>query len=133
MQSRKYALTQIGDQKDRRIHSRRDANCPIIVHAKKRTGDSTVAVQSWLVNLSEEGCQVASDHFPRNVHEVYVIIPGLGSKVHGNVVKQGDFTLHVAFTTALTAQIVDKVGRIKVVPRALAKPAVSSPASSAST
>lgn len=115
MLPKKYALTKLGDPKNRRSYSRRDANCPVITHARRRGEDLHVAVPAWLVNLSEDGCQITSDHFPSGVDEVYLIIPGLGSKVHGKAKAQGKFTLHVEFSTLLTTEIVDKVGRMKVV------------------
>ena len=117
MQAKSHALTRLGDGRGKRFYVRRDANCPIVTHARRRKSDLYVAVPSWLVNLSEEGCLIASDDFPRDVEEVYLVIPGMGSKVHGKAKKQAKHTLHVHFTTLLPADIVDKVGRIKVIPR----------------
>ena len=112
MQPKRHALTQLGEA-GRRVFPRRDANCPVITHARGRKEDGHVAVPSWLVNLSEDGCLVTSDHFPKAVHDVYLVIPGLKSRVHGKVKGQGKYTLHVEFTTLLAADVVDRIGRIK--------------------
>ena len=118
MQPKRYALTQLGELKDpRRVYLRRDANCPVIVHARRREGEDHIAVPSWMVNLCEDGCLVTSDHFPKKAEDVYIIVPGLGSKVHGKVRTQGKYTLNVKFTTLLTADVVAKIARIKTVPK----------------
>ncbi|MDZ7601013.1 MAG: hypothetical protein U1A06_06535 [Hoeflea sp.] len=118
MQPKRYALTQLGDAKDgRRIYVRRDANCPVITHVRKRDGDEHIAVPSWLVNLCEDGCLLTSDYFPSRAEDVYIIIPGLGSKVHGKARSQGRYTINVKFTTLLTTDIVNKIGRIKTIPK----------------
>ena len=118
MQPKRYALTQLGSPEDRRLaFIRRDANCPVITHVRIRAGGDHIAVPSWLVNISEDGCLVTSDYFPKKAEDVYIIIPGLGSKLHGKARNQGKYTLNVKFTTLLTSDIVEKVGRIKTVPK----------------
>ena len=116
MQPKRYALTQLGELRDgRRAFIRRDANCPVITHVRRRDSDEHIAVPCWLVNISEDGCLVTSDYFPSKAEDVYIIIPGLGSKVHGKARAQGNYTINVKFTTNLTTDIVDKIGRIKTV------------------
>ncbi|MBU4529451.1 MAG: hypothetical protein KUA43_10085 [Hoeflea sp.] len=118
MQPKRYELTQLGGAKEnRRVYPRRDANCPVIAHVRRRHADEHVAVPCWLVNLSEDGCLVTSDYFPSKVEDLYIIIPGLGSKVHGKARSQGNYTLNVKFTTLLTPDIVGKIGRITVIPK----------------
>lgn len=115
MQPKRYALTQLGDGKqNRRIYLRQDANCPVIVHVKQRDQEERTAVPAWMVNLSEDGCLITSDHFPRKLENAYIIIPGLGSKVYGVVRTQGQYTINVQFTTKLTSDVVNKVSRITV-------------------
>jgi len=117
MQSKRHALTQLGNLAGPPAYARRDANCPVITHVRIRNGDEHVAVPSWMINISEDGCMVTSDYFPKKAEDVYIIIPGLGSKVHGKARKQGNFTISVKFTTLLTADIVSKISRIKTVPK----------------
>ena len=118
MQPKRYALTQLGGLKDpRRVYVRRDANCPVITHVRQRDGDDHVAVPSWMVNICEDGCLLTSDYFPAKAEDVYIIIPGLGAKVHGKARTQGRYTINVKFTTLLTGDIVDKVARIKTIPK----------------
>lgn len=117
MRPKNYALTQLGAKADRRIFLRRDANCPIIAHVRRRNSDEHIAVPCWLVNLCEDGCLVTSDYFPSRVEDIYIVVPGLGSKVHGKARSQGNYTLNVKFSTLLTSDIVDKIGRIKTIPK----------------
>ncbi|MCY0146917.1 hypothetical protein OEG84_04090 [Hoeflea sp. G2-23] len=118
MQPKKYALTRLGEfEQARRVYFRRDTNCPIIAHVGRPYTDTRTAVPSWMVNLSEDGCLITSDYFPARAEDVYIIIPGLGSKVHGVVRSQGEYTLNVKFKTLLTADVVDKVARIKTIPK----------------
>lgn len=110
-----HALTRLGEQDDRRVFYRRDAGCPVIAHALPANSEARQAVQGWLVNISEDGCLIASDDFPSKVRDIYLIIPGFGQKVFGVSRGQGDHTLHVHFPTRLTATLVEKIARIKVV------------------
>ncbi|MEP3438409.1 MAG: hypothetical protein ABJN75_16755 [Hoeflea sp.] len=118
MEPKNHALTRLGNLKDREaVYLRRDANCPVITHVRRRDGDEHIAVPSWLVNLSEDGCLITSDYFPKKAEDVYIIIPGLGSKVHGKARSQGNYTLNIKFTTLLTSEIVGKIARIKTIPK----------------
>jgi len=118
MQPKKHALTQLGENANaRRVYARRDTNCPVIVHVRKRNAEERVAVPSWMVNICEDGCLITSDYFPYKVVDVYIIIPGFGSKVLGSVKNQGKYTLNINFSTLLPADIVDKVARIKTIPK----------------
>ncbi|WP_422370112.1 hypothetical protein [Hoeflea sp.] len=118
MQGKRHALTRLGEaSSERRVHFRRDANCPVIAHARNREGESRIAVPCWMVNLSEEGCLLTSDHFPPRIIDIYLIIPGLGAKVHGVARTQGEYTVNVRFTAKLTADVINKVARIKTVAR----------------
>lgn len=118
MQPKRYALTQLGGTMiERRAYIRRDANCPVIAHVGRHGAGNRTAVPSWLVNICEDGCLITSDNFPLNVADVYIIIPGLGAKVHATARNQGDYTLNLKFTTLLTADVVDKVARITLVPK----------------
>jgi hypothetical protein len=59
-----------------------------------------------------------SDHlgpFSARVIDVYLIIPGLGAKLHGIARNQGEFTLNLKLTTKLPADVISKVARIKTV------------------
>ncbi|AKI00669.1 hypothetical protein IMCC20628_01963 [Hoeflea sp. IMCC20628] len=116
MQPKKHALTQLGENRSpNRVYARRDTNCPVIVHVRKRNAEERIAVPSWMVNICEDGCLITSDYLPYKVEDVYIIIPGFGSKVHGLVKNQGKFTLNIKFSTLLPADIVDKVARIKTI------------------
>lgn len=118
MQPKRYALTQLGEQKQaRKVYFRRDANCPVLCHVRQRSSEARIAVPSWMVNISEDGCLMTSDHYPSMIDDVYIIIPGLGAKVFGRVSNQGDYTLNVQFTTKVTAEIVDMVARMKMPPK----------------
>jgi hypothetical protein len=118
MQPKRHALTQIGDANDkRRVYPKRDANCPVIAHVAIRESEGRIAVPCWMVNLSEDACLITSDHFPRRVIDVYLIIPGLGAKLHGIARNQGEFTLNLKLTTKLPAGLISKVSRIKTVPK----------------
>lgn len=112
-----HALTRLGEHDERRIFYRRDAGCPVVVHASTMKTEVRTAVNGWLVNISEDGCLVASDYFPPKVKDIYVIFPGFGQKVFGVARGQGDHTLHIHFPTRLTRELADKVSRIKVVER----------------
>lgn len=116
MQPKSYALTRLGDAENpRRVYARRDTNCPVIVHVRRRCADDRIGVPSWMVNICEDGCLITSDYFPDQVEDVYIIIPGFGSKLYGLVKGQGNYTLNVKFSTLLPADIVDKVARIKTI------------------
>jgi hypothetical protein len=119
MQPKRHALTQLGDTQDKRhVYFRRDTNCPIIAHVRTRDVEDRIAVPCWMVNLSEDGCLITSDYFPPKICDVYIIIPGLGAKVHGVARNQGDYTLNIKLTTKLTSDVIDKVARIKTVQKA---------------
>ena len=113
-----HALTRLGEQENRRIYYRRDAGCTVVAHASTPVTQARTAVSGWLVNISEDGCLIASDDFPRKVKDIYLIIPGLGQKIFGIARGQGDHTLHIQFPARLTGKVVDKVSRIKIVPKA---------------
>lgn len=116
MQGKRHALTQLGDApREKRVHFRRDANCPVIAHARNREGENRIAVPCWMVNLSEDGCLLTSDHFPPRIIDIYLIIPGLGAKVPGIARTQGEYTVNMQFSAKLTADIINKVARIKTV------------------
>ena len=118
MQPKRYALTQLGGPVvERRAYVRRDANCPVIAHVGRSGAEKRTAVPCWMVNICEDGCLITSDSFPPNVADVYIIIPGLGAKVHGQMRNQGDYTLNLKFTTLLTPDVVDTVARITLVPK----------------
>ncbi|WP_322990891.1 hypothetical protein [Hoeflea sp.] len=118
MQPKRYALTRIGEvEENRRAYFRRDTNFPVIVHVRRFNADNRTAVPSWMVNISEDGCLITSDYFPARADDVYIIIPGLGSKVHGVVRSQGEYTLNIKFKTLLTTDVVSTVTRINPVPK----------------
>jgi len=119
MQLKRYSLTRLGDQKNRRVFFRRDANCPVITHARCRDVEHRSMVPAWLVNLSEDGALLTSDHFPARLADVYIIIPGLGAKVLATVRDQGEFTINVQFETQLTQDVVDMIARLTVIPKEL--------------
>lgn len=112
-----HALTRLGGEENRRIFYRRDAGCPVIVHAQTPAATDRVGVKGWLVNISEDGCLIASDDFPPKVRDIYLILPGFGQKIFGIARGQGDHTLHIQFPARLTADIVDRVARLKVTPK----------------
>lgn len=109
---KRYDLTHLRRKPNRRFHVRRDANCPVVTHVRLKDVHGRVAVPGWLVNISEQGCLITSDYFPEKIEDIYLIIPGFGSKVMGTVRNQGEFTIHVEFATTLTSAIVDKVARL---------------------
>jgi hypothetical protein len=113
---KRYALTLIGDRTDRRIFYRRDANCPVITHIRVKNEEERVQIPAWLVNICEDGCLVTSDYFPQRADDVYMIVPGLGSKVFGTVRNQGRYTINLQFPTRLTAGIVEKISRLTLIP-----------------
>lgn len=118
MQPKRYALTQLGEQqKAPQVYFRRDANCPVLSHVRQRNTETRIAVPSWMVNISEDGCLMTSDHYPSMIDDVYIIIPGLGAKVFGKISNQGEYTLNVKFTTKVTAEVVDWVARMKTPPK----------------
>lgn len=119
MHPKRYALTKLGGQEEpRRVYFRRDANCPVLCHVRQRNAEVRIAVPCWMVNISEDGCLMTSDHYPPMVEDVYIIIPGLGAKVLGTVCNQGEYTLNVQFSTKVTAEVVDLVARMKTPPKA---------------
>lgn len=121
MKPKRHALTQIGDADDkRRVYFRRDANCPVVAHVAVRDSDDRIPVPCWMVNLSEDGCLLTSDHFPPKVIDVYLIIPGLGAKVHAIARNQGEFTLSLKLTTKMPRELISKVARIKTVSKSSA-------------
>jgi hypothetical protein len=116
MRPKRHALTQIGDGNDKRhVYAKQDTNCPVIAHVAIRDSESRIQVPCWLVNLSEDGCLLTSDYFPPRVIDVYLVIPGLGAKVHGIARNQGEFTLNLKLTTKLPSDVISKVARIKAV------------------
>lgn len=117
MQIKRHALTQIGDGNDRRVYFRRDTNCPVIAHVRQRQSEERIAVPSWMVNISEDGCLLTSDHFPNRVKDAYIIVPGFGAKVFGIVRNQGNYTLNFKLSPLLPADLIEKIARIKTVPK----------------
>lgn len=119
MRPKRHALTQIGDVNDkRRTYAKQDANCPVIAHVAIRDSDSRIPVPCWMVNLSEDACLLSSDYFPPRVIDVYLVIPGLGGKVHAIARNQGEFTLSLKLTNKMPPDVISKVGRIKAVAKA---------------
>lgn len=114
---KRHALTQLGERDDRRTFYRRDASCPVITHGRTKHEEERVQVPAWLVNISEDGCLITSDHFPPRLYDIYLIVPGLGSKIFGLVRNQGQFTINVQFQTRLTAGIVEKISRLTLISR----------------
>ena len=117
MKMKSHALTQLGAQSDRRIYFRRDANCPVITHVRRRGETDRLQVPAWLVNICEDGALLTSDYFPTRIEDTYLIIPGLGSKVLGAVRSQGQYTINIKFRTLLNASLIDKISRLTVVPK----------------
>lgn len=116
MRPKRHALTQIGDGSDKRhVYSKQDANCPVVAHVSVRESEVRIPVPCWLVNLSEDACLITSDYFPPRVIDVYLVIPGLGAKVHAIARKQGEFTLNLKLTTKMPSELISKVARIKAV------------------
>lgn len=114
---KRYALTQLGERAERRTFYRRDASCPVITHVRPKGEEGRIQIPAWLVNISEDGCLVTSDHFPPRIDDIYLIVPGFGSKVFGAVRNQGQYTINVQFQTKLTAGIVEKISRLTLVTR----------------
>ncbi|PWW04164.1 hypothetical protein DFR52_101855 [Hoeflea marina] len=117
MKMKSHALTQLGERSDRRVYFRRDANCPVITHVRRRGETERSQVPAWLVNICEDGALLTSDYFPTRLEDAYVIIPGLGSKVLGAVRSQGQYTINVKFRSLLNAALIDKISRLTMVPK----------------
>ncbi|EDQ32907.2 hypothetical protein HPDFL43_08159 [Hoeflea phototrophica DFL-43] len=119
MRPKRHALTQIGGAGDKRqVYSKQDANCPVIAHVSVRNSETRIPIPCWMVNLSEDSCLLTSDHFPPRVIDVYLVIPGLGAKVHAVTRNQGKFTLGLSLTTKIPSDLISKVARIKAVSKA---------------
>ena len=114
--SRTFALTRIGQKAERRMHFRRDANCPVITHVRRRGQGRRRQVPGWLVNISEEGCLITSDHFEPDLSDLYLVVPGFSTKLFGKVVNQGEFTVNMSFSEPITAEMVSKAARLTIVP-----------------
>lgn len=117
MKMKNHALTQLGNTSQSRIYFRRDANCPVITHVRRRDEMERLQVPAWLVNICEDGALLTSDYFPTRLQDTYVIIPGLGSKVFGAVRNQGEYTINIKFRSLLSASLIDKIARITMVPK----------------
>ena len=109
---KRYQLTRIGEELERRVYYRRDANCPVIAHLRRSGQDERLSLKGWLVNISEDGCLLTAEGFPGFLADLYIVFPGLGAKVFGYVRGQGDFTLHVQFEKQLPAGLVTQISRI---------------------
>ncbi len=109
---KRYQLTRIGEKLERRVYYRRDANCPVIAHVRRSGHDERFSLKGWLVNISEDGCLLTAEGFPQFLADLYIVFPGLSSKVLGHVRGQGDFTLHVQFEKQLPAGVVTQISRI---------------------
>ena len=109
---KRYNLTQIGDKSQQRIYYRRDAHCPIVTHVRRRGQEGRARITAWLINISEESCLITADEFPSGLADIYIIFPGLGSKVFAHVKSQGDFTVEAVFDRQLPAGLVSQISRL---------------------
>jgi hypothetical protein len=109
---KRYNLTRLGDDLEPRVYYRRDAHCPVITHVRRRRQTNRVRVTGWLVNISEESCLVTAEGFPSDLVDAYVIFPGLGSKIFGVILDQGEFTVQIRFDRPLPAGIVSQISRV---------------------
>jgi|GEM_PF-762284 len=125
----RYALTRIRGTAEKRVYFRRDANCPAIALLRVRHYNEHFAAVSHLVNIAEDGCLLSSYTypwrddplhdgrieglwFPRIADEVRVHIPWTNSTIDGAISKQGNYTLHIAFTDLLPSGFVDYVASL---------------------
>ena len=119
MKPRNYMLTRTSVElkEKRRVFPRRDANCPVIARVRLRSRQEQIQVPCWLVNLSEDGCLLSSDHFPHRVDDIHLTIPGVGTPVHGKPRAQGQHTINVRFSKLLKIEVVDMIARIRTIPK----------------
>lgn len=110
-----HALTQIGQNFNRRAFYRRDANCPAFLFYKKEKQHTRFEkVAARVVNLSEGDILLLVDGVKTAILDVYVVLPLIKAKIPGKLARQGDFTVAVQFKEPLPAEVVDKVASIEV-------------------
>lgn len=128
-QKKLQTLTRIGRDNDRRLHVRRDANCPAVAYMTIRKTGEHFAINGLVVNISERGCLITSGafpwrhdvldahgvggiNFPRISEVVRVHLPWTDTTVGGIIVRQGNHTLRIQFDLSLPSDLVDRIGRM---------------------
>jgi len=110
-----HALTQIGQDFNRRNFYRRDANCPaLLLYKKDRKQARLDRAAAWVVNLSEGGILFLIEGFKTADLDVYVVLPHLKAKIPGKVSRQGDYTVAVEFREPIPSELVDAIAAIEV-------------------
>lgn len=128
-QKKLQTLTRIGRDNERRLHIRRDANCPAVMYLTIRNAREHFAINGMVVNISEGGCLITSagfpwrddvldadgadgDDFPRISEVVRVHLPWTETTVGGLIKKQGNHTLRIQFDFSLRSNLVDRIARM---------------------
>lgn len=111
--TRRHALTRIGESFNRRNYYRRDANCPATVIYRYEKSSEFARVDTWISNISEGGVLLLLEGMAGSIGDIYVVLPGLPAKVHGKVIRQGELTVAVEFDDPLPSRLVDRIAGLE--------------------